>query len=69
MFTPTVKHGASETDKTVRRLDDFPQLLHALEDGDFETGRLVCAQVFGYYVLPNPVATTKTAAKAAANSR
>jgi len=34
------------TDKTVRRLDDFPELLHALRDGDLLTGRIFCAQLF-----------------------
>jgi hypothetical protein len=34
------------TDKIVRRLDDFPELVQALRDGDQLTGRLFCAQLF-----------------------
>jgi len=34
------------TDKIVRRLDLFPDLLQALRDGDLLTGRLFCAQLF-----------------------
>jgi len=34
------------TDKIVRRLDLFPELLQALRDGDLLTGRLFCAQLF-----------------------
>ena len=36
------------TDKIVRRLDEFPELLHALRDGDLLTGRLFCAQLFNF---------------------
>jgi paraquat-inducible protein B len=32
--------------KTVRRLDEFPELEKALRDGDLLTGRLCCAQLF-----------------------
>jgi len=46
MSTPTAKNGETRIDKTVRRLDDFPELLHALRDGDLQTGRLFCAQLF-----------------------
>ena len=35
-------------DKIVRRLDNFPELLQALRDGDLLTGRLFCAQLFGF---------------------
>ena len=34
--------------KTVRRLDEFPELEKALRDGDLLTGRLFCAQLFGF---------------------
>lgn len=33
-------------DKIVRRLDQFPDLVQALRDGDLLTGRLFCAQLF-----------------------
>jgi hypothetical protein len=46
MSTPTGTNGENRTDKTVRRLDDFPELLHALRDGDVLTGLLFCAQMF-----------------------
>jgi hypothetical protein len=32
---------------TVRKLDDFPELLEALRDGDFLTARLFCSRLFG----------------------
>ena len=32
--------------KIVRRLDEFPELVVALRDGDLLTGRLFCAQLF-----------------------
>jgi hypothetical protein len=32
--------------KIVRRLDEFPELVEALHDGDLLTGRLFCAQLF-----------------------
>ncbi len=32
--------------KIVRRLDDFPELVQALRNGDSRTGRLFCAQLF-----------------------
>ncbi len=41
---PVLLHG----DKIVRRLDEFPELLQALRDGDLLTGRLFCAQLFGF---------------------
>jgi hypothetical protein len=34
------------TGKIVRRLDDFPELLQALNDGDLLTVRSFCAQLF-----------------------
>lgn len=34
------------SDKIVRRLEDFPELLRALRDGDLLTGRLFCDQLF-----------------------
>ena len=34
------------TDKIVRRLDDFPELVRALREGDLLTGRLFCARLF-----------------------
>lgn len=46
MLTPTGMNSENQIDKTVRRLDDFPELLHALRDGDLLTGRLFCAQLF-----------------------
>lgn len=46
MLIPTGTNSENQIDKTVRRLDDFPELLHALRDGDLLTGRLFCAQLF-----------------------
>ena len=46
MLIPTGMNSENQIDKTVRRLDDFPELLHALRDGDLLTGRLFCAQLF-----------------------
>jgi len=47
-----VRREFSEIDfcggKTVRRLDEFPELLEALRDGDLLTGLLCCAQLFGF---------------------
>ena len=37
---------ALRTDKIVRRLDEFPELLQALRDCDLLTARLFCAQLF-----------------------
>jgi hypothetical protein len=37
---------AHYTDKIVRRLDDFPELVRALRDGDLLTGRSFCARLF-----------------------
>ena len=33
--------------KTVRRLDEFPDLVEALRNGDLLTGQLFCARLFG----------------------
>jgi hypothetical protein len=46
MLIPTGMNSENQIEKTVRRLDDFPELLHALRDGDLLTGRLFCAQLF-----------------------
>jgi len=46
MLVPTSTKSENAIEKTVRRLDDFPELLHALRDGDLLTGRLFCAQLF-----------------------
>ena len=46
MLIPTGTKSENQIDKTVRRLDEFPELLHALRDGDLLTGRLFCAQLF-----------------------
>jgi hypothetical protein len=35
-----------ESDKIVRRLDEFPDLNRALRTGDVPTARLLCAQLF-----------------------
>jgi len=34
--------------KIVCRLDEFPELVEALRDGDLLTGRLCCAQLFDF---------------------
>ena len=34
--------------KIVRRLDEFPELVEALRNGDLLTGRLRCAQLFDF---------------------
>jgi len=36
----------SAADKIVCRLDLFPELVRALHDGDLQTGRWFCAQLF-----------------------
>jgi hypothetical protein len=46
IMSTTVTNIENRNDKTVRRLDAFPELLHALRDGDLQTGRLFCAQLF-----------------------
>jgi hypothetical protein len=57
------------TDKIVRRLDDFPELLAALRDSDFLTARSFCAQMFNLDARtnleqPRPVSGAQTAMKA-----
>jgi len=39
-------------DKIVRRLDDFPELVEALRDGDLLTGRMFCARIFDLDLRP-----------------
>ena len=46
----SVKSG-SRDGATVRKLDEFPELVEALRDGDLPTARSVCAQLFG---IPRP---------------
>jgi len=43
---PIFLHGDGE--KIVFKLDFFPELIQALRDGDLLTGRLFCAQLFGF---------------------
>jgi len=43
----TLKSGA-RGGKTVRRLEEFPELEKALRDGDLLMGRLFCAQLFHF---------------------
>jgi hypothetical protein len=65
IMSTTGTTGENPTDKTVRRLDDFPELLQALRDGDLLTGRLFCAQVFnldGRQNHPDEVPSTLQAA-------
>ena len=50
----TLKSGA-RAGKTVRRLDEFPELEKALREGDLLAGRLFCAQLFDYDVRRNHV--------------
>jgi hypothetical protein len=45
-----------QTDKIVRRLDEFPELLAALRDSDFLTARSFCAQMFNLDGRTNPAA-------------
>jgi hypothetical protein len=42
--SPVPFHG----DKIVRRLDEFPDLVQALRDGDLLTGRMFCARLFDF---------------------
>jgi hypothetical protein len=58
-----------QTDKIVRRLDEFPELLAALRDCDFLTARSFCAQIFNFdartnLAAPMPASAVKTAMKA-----
>ena len=57
------------TDKIVRRLDEFPELLAALRDSDFLTARSFCAQMFNLdartsFEQARPLITVQTAMKA-----
>ncbi len=47
------------TDKIVRSLDLFPELVQALRDGDVLTGRLFCAQLFDCELTPTLQAAMK----------
>lgn len=67
MSTPNAMNGENLTDKTVRRLDDFPELLHALRDGDLQTGRLFCAQLFDCDGRRNRFGEVTTTSQAATN--
>jgi len=40
-------------DKVVCRLDLFPELVRALHEGDFQTGRWFCAQLFDWKCCNN----------------
>ena len=42
------------SDKIVRRLDDFPELVDALRGGDLLTARMICAQLFPIKVPERP---------------
>jgi hypothetical protein len=64
MLVPTSTKSDNQIDKTVRRLDDFPELLHALRDGDLLTGRLFCAQLFDCAGRINHLGELKTEKKA-----
>ena len=68
MSTPNGNHGENRTDKTVRRLDDFPELLHALRNGDLQTGRLFCARLFGCDGRRNRFGEVIATAKAATSA-
>jgi hypothetical protein len=58
-----------QTDKIVRRLDEFPELLAALRDSDFLTARSFCAQLFNFDAraslsAPGPASAMHIAMKA-----
>ena len=53
-----------QTDKIVRRLDDFPELLAALRDSDFLTARSFCAQLFNLDARTSPEAPRPASAMA-----
>jgi hypothetical protein len=53
-------------DKIVRRLDEFPDLLQALRDGDLLTARLCCAQIFNLDVRRGSLLHEQTSALHAA---
>ena len=54
------------TDKIVRRLDEFPELLQALRDGDLLTVRLIWAQLCDGQRSSKDVPTAKLKAAASA---
>jgi hypothetical protein len=56
------------TDKIVWRLDEFPDLLQALRDGDLLAGRLFCAQLFNLNARRSHVDEMKPALRAATKS-
>lgn len=64
MSIPNGTNSESPIDKIVRRLDDFPELLHALRDGDLLTGRLFCAQLFDCAGRTNQLGEVKAERKA-----
>jgi len=72
MNSRVVDHAVPlQTDKIVRRLDDFPELLAALRDSDFLTARSFCAQLFNLDArtsleAPRPTSAVPTAMKALA---
>jgi hypothetical protein len=49
---------------TVRRLEDFPELVQALRDGDLVTVRFLCAQLFDCDSRRNPTRTPQAAMNA-----
>jgi len=49
MTTSITKNAVVPPRKTVRRLDEFPELMQALRRGDIRAGRLLCAQVFNFH--------------------
>jgi hypothetical protein len=51
-------------DKIVRRLEDFPELVQALRDGDLVTVRFLWAQLFDCDSRRNPTPTPQAAMKA-----
>ena len=55
--------GLHHTDKIVRRLDDFPELLQALRDGDLPTVRFLWEQLFDCDSRRNPAPTLQAATK------
>jgi hypothetical protein len=52
------------TETTVRRLEDFPELLQALRDGDLLTVRFLWEQLFDCDSRRNPTPTPQAAMKA-----
>jgi hypothetical protein len=67
MSTPSVRISeypiSLRADKIVRRLDDFPELLQALRDGDLPTLRLIWAQLVDCDGQRNPTPTLPAAMK------